>query len=166
MGNIIPRPVSDDGEPAENITEHQKRIQPLFDELVKNVPFEKENRTPEQNARWLLANMLDWYRREKKSFWWEVFRLQELTDEELLEEKDALAGFYYNAANGFITNAVKLIPLGQQDGQAILMSLLPLINELANRSLSPDEKMIGFCCAGFDLRCMQHEQLYSRLYMS
>jgi urease accessory protein len=83
-----------------------------------------------------------------------------------IEKKDALAGFYYNAANGFITNAVKLIPLGQQDGQAILMSLLPLINELANRSLSPDEKMIGFCCAGFDLRCMQHEQLYSRLYMS
>jgi uncharacterized protein len=40
--------------------------------------------------------MLDWYRREKKSFWWEVFRLQELTDEELLEEKDALAGLIFN----------------------------------------------------------------------
>jgi uncharacterized protein len=51
MGNIIPRPVSDDGEPAENITEHQKRIQPLFDELVKDVPFEKENRTPEQKCK-------------------------------------------------------------------------------------------------------------------
>ena len=83
-----------------------------------------------------------------------------------IEKKDALAGFYYNAANGFVTNAVKLIPLGQQDGQAILMSLFPLINELAKRSLNPDEKMIGFCCAGFDIRSMQHEQLYSRLYMS
>lgn len=90
--NDIPRPAPADGEPAENITEHQERIQPLFDALVKDVPVEKENRTLEENARWLLANMLDWYRREKKSFWWEVFRLQDMTDEELLEEKDALAG--------------------------------------------------------------------------
>ena len=91
-GKDIPRPATEDEEPSENITEHQKRIQPLFDALIRDVPFEKENRTAEQQAKWLLANMLDWYRREKKSFWWEVFRLQELTDEELLEEKDALSG--------------------------------------------------------------------------
>jgi uncharacterized protein len=35
--------------------------------------------------------MLDWYRREKKSFWWEYYRLSELADEDLLEEDDALA---------------------------------------------------------------------------
>jgi len=39
--------------------------------------------------------MLDWYRREKKSFWWEYFRLSELSDEDLLEENDALAGLVY-----------------------------------------------------------------------
>lgn len=94
-GTSIPRPVFDDGEASENITEHQQRIQPLFDALMKDVPFEKENRSAEQQAKWLLANMLDWYRREKKSFWWEVFRLQDLTDEELLEEKDALSELRY-----------------------------------------------------------------------
>jgi urease accessory protein len=83
-----------------------------------------------------------------------------------IKKPEALAAFYYNAATGFITNAVKLIPLGQQDGQEILMSLFPLIDELVQQSLSPDKEMIGFCCAGFDIRCMQHEQLYSRLYMS
>jgi urease accessory protein len=83
-----------------------------------------------------------------------------------IEKKEALTGFYYNAATGFVTNAVKLIPLGQQDGQEILMSLFPLIDELVQKSLTPDEEMIGYCCAGFDIRCMQHEQLYSRLYMS
>ena len=83
-----------------------------------------------------------------------------------IDKKEALTAFYYNAATGFITNAVKLIPLGQQDGQEILMSLFPLINELAQQSLHPDKEMIGYCCAGFDIRCMQHEQLYSRLYMS
>jgi urease accessory protein len=83
-----------------------------------------------------------------------------------IDKEQALTGFYYNAANGFITNSVKLIPLGQQDGQEILMSLFALMNELVQQSLLPDKEMIGYCCAGFDIHCMQHEQLYSRLYMS
>lgn len=83
-----------------------------------------------------------------------------------VQKEEALSAFYYNAAIGFVTNAVKLVPLGQQDGQEIVMSLFPLINELVQKSLTPDKEMIGYCCAGFDIRCMQHEQLYSRLYMS
>jgi urease accessory protein len=83
-----------------------------------------------------------------------------------VNKEEALTAFYYNAATGFITNAVKLIPLGQQDGQEILMSLFPMINELVEKSLTPDKELIGYCCPSFDLRCMQHEQLYSRLYMS
>jgi urease accessory protein len=79
---------------------------------------------------------------------------------------DALKGFYYNAAAGMVTNSVKLIPLGQQDGQRLLFALHSLIDDLAQRSMSPDRGLIGLCCPGFDIRCMQHEQLYSRLYMS
>lgn len=81
-------------------------------------------------------------------------------------KQDALHGFYYNAAAGMVTNSVKLIPLGQQDGQEILFSLQSLIKQLVNYSMVPDKALIGVCCTGFDIRCMQHEQLYSRLYMS
>ena len=83
-----------------------------------------------------------------------------------ISKQDTLHGFYYNAAAGFVTNSVKLIPLGQQDGQEILFSLIPLIQQLAEQSLTPDKELTGLCCTGFDIRCMQHEQLYSRLYMS
>jgi urease accessory protein len=83
-----------------------------------------------------------------------------------LEKKDAVTGFYYNAAAGFVTNSVKLIPLSQQQGQQILFSLQNLIKELVEKSLQPDEELIGLCCSGFDIRSMQHERLYSRLYMS
>lgn len=79
---------------------------------------------------------------------------------------EALTGFFYNAAAGMITNSVKLVPLGQKDGQEILFSLHSLIDDLANKSLSPNRDLIGLCCTGFDIRCMQHERLYSRLYMS
>jgi urease accessory protein len=83
-----------------------------------------------------------------------------------INKSDALTGFYYNAAAGMVTNSVKLIPLGQQDGQKLLFSLQPLINPLVQNSLTPNVDLIGLCCAGFDMRSMQHEELYSRLYMS
>ena len=83
-----------------------------------------------------------------------------------IQKKEALTGFYYNAAAGFITNSVKLIPLSQQSGQEILFSLHEMIDELAKKNMNPDKELIGLCCSGFDIKSMQHERLYSRLYMS
>ncbi len=83
-----------------------------------------------------------------------------------VSKEDALNGFYYNAAVGFVTNAVKLIPLSQQSGQEILFSVHGLMDELVAQTLVPDEELIGLCCTGFDIKSMQHERLYSRLYMS
>jgi urease accessory protein len=83
-----------------------------------------------------------------------------------IPKTEALQGFLYNAAVGFVTNSVKLIPLSQLIGQEILFSLQPLIEELAAKAMEPDKELIGLCCTGFDIRCMQHERLYSRLYMS
>ena len=44
--------------------------------------------------------------------------------------EDTLTGFYYNAAAGMVTNCVKLVPIGQQEGQELLFSLHPLISSL------------------------------------
>jgi urease accessory protein len=65
-----------------------------------------------------------------------------------------------------VSNSVKLVPLGQLEGQDILYRLQPLMQELAADTLVPDRKWLGCCNPGFDIRCMQHERLYSRLYMS
>jgi urease accessory protein len=83
-----------------------------------------------------------------------------------ISKEDALTGFYYNAATGMVTNCVKLVPLGQQHGQEILFSLQSIIQQLAKKSMNPEMDLIGLCCNGFDIRSMQHEQLYTRLYMS
>lgn len=83
-----------------------------------------------------------------------------------IDKQETLTGFFYNAAASTITNCVKLIPLGQLEGQAILFSLQELMEELAVKSVTPNRDSIGLCCAGFDIRSMQHERLYSRLYMS
>ncbi|MEC5146525.1 urease accessory protein UreF [Chitinophaga sp. 212800010-3] len=80
--------------------------------------------------------------------------------------EEALLAFYYNAAVGMVTNAVKLVPLGQLEGQDILFDLQPMMNGLVQSTMQIDRDLVGVCNIGFDIRCMQHEKLYSRLYMS
>lgn len=79
---------------------------------------------------------------------------------------EALLGFYYTSVAGMITNAVKLVPLGQLDGQDILFSLYPVMEKTVLETIELDKDMVGLCNTAFDIRCMQHERLYSRLYMS
>lgn len=79
---------------------------------------------------------------------------------------DSLTAFYYNAAVGMITNAVKLVPLGQLEGQDILYRSQALIQKLVPATMELDRHLVGRSNPGFDIACMQHERLYSRLYMS
>src|SRR5206468_9354375 len=43
-----------------------------------------------------------WHRREEKAAWWEFFRLRELSDEALLDEKSALSGLQYVGRAGVV----------------------------------------------------------------
>jgi urease accessory protein len=83
-----------------------------------------------------------------------------------INKQDALTGFYYNQTVSMVTNAVKLVPLGQMEGQKLLFRLHDLIDDLAERTINPDPDLVGKSCPGFDLRCIQHETLYTRLYIS
>lgn len=80
--------------------------------------------------------------------------------------EEALLAFYYNSAVGMVTNSVKLIPLGQLDGQSILFHIHPLLQKLVKETMELEREFVGLCNIGFDIHCMQHEHLYSRLYMS
>lgn len=94
-GNEIPRPIPSAMEAGEKTNAHLERIKSIFESLMAEVPANRDERTQEQQGKYLLAHMLDWYRREKKSFWWEYFRLLELAEEELLEEKNAIYGLTF-----------------------------------------------------------------------
>jgi len=94
-GQEIPRPATQTGEASEALTERQLIIQQLYKKLAGDLSIDRSERNTKQQARWLLANMLDWYRREKKATWWEYFRLCKLQDDELIEEKAALAGLTF-----------------------------------------------------------------------
>ena len=80
--------------------------------------------------------------------------------------RESLTAFYFSTATGIITNAVKLVPLGQIQGQEILFKIQDEIEEWVDQTIELDRGLVGISNVGFDLRSMQHERLHSRLYMS
>ena len=66
-----------------NVTEREQRVTALRAKLLDGVGLEPRNRNADQQARWLLAYLLDWHRREDKSAWWEFHRLMDLAPEQL-----------------------------------------------------------------------------------
>lgn len=88
----LPRPDLKDGEASDELAAATSEVQALATQLLADVPESKEERTPDQHARWLLAHMLEFHRREDKSTAWEYFRMCALADEEYLDERGAIAG--------------------------------------------------------------------------
>ena len=99
-GTEVPRPLPGDGSPNEKITDWLNRINPVIAKLTVDVPVNPEERTAEQQARWILANVIDWHRREDKAVWWEFFRLRDLSAEDLLDERCGLSGLSFVTADG------------------------------------------------------------------
>jgi uncharacterized protein len=94
-GTPVPRPPLQEGEAPEHIDERVRKVEALRQILVAGVPVARGERNDEQQARWLLAYMLDWHRREMKAPAWESYRLRELTDAELLDERAGIAGLRF-----------------------------------------------------------------------
>jgi uncharacterized protein len=99
-GAVIDRPAAGNGAPSYNIAEWLAAIMPLIEALTADVPVDPLERSAEQHGRWILANMLEWHRREDKAVWWEFFRLRDLSADELLDEKAGLSGLIFEGTVG------------------------------------------------------------------
>jgi urease accessory protein len=79
---------------------------------------------------------------------------------------EALEAYLYAQASAMVTCCVKTIPLSQTAGQMLLTGLFDLMETLLRRLPELQEEDLYPTAPGFDLRAMEHETLYSRLYMS
>jgi len=95
LGEKLPRPELKESAPTEDLSAYLERVRALEARLTANLPEDQNEWTDEQRACWLLAQLLEWHRREEKSAWWKYFELCGFTDEQLLEDKSALAGLKY-----------------------------------------------------------------------
>ena len=79
---------------------------------------------------------------------------------------DSMENYLYAQASAMVTNCVKTIPLSQTDGQHLLYRCQETFEEILDRLEELTEDDLCLAAPGFDIRCMQHEGLYSRIYMS
>jgi uncharacterized protein len=80
--------------------------------LLDGVAEAPADQTEEEHARWLLAYLLDFHRREDKAKWWEYYRLRDLAEEDLYEEPQAIAGLSHVKRVGVIANKKSGKPTG------------------------------------------------------
>lgn len=91
LGDEVPRPVS----PEPLADPIAPELKALRTDLLDGIPDAPEDRTPEEEARVLMADLLEYHRREEKPAWWRYFHLLGLADDELMEEADAIAGIEF-----------------------------------------------------------------------
>jgi urease accessory protein len=78
----------------------------------------------------------------------------------------ALHAYLHALAANWISAGVRLIPLGQTDGQRALAALEAIIAETAARALAASLDAIGSATFRADLAGMRHETQYTRLFRS
>ena len=106
-GKEITRPEILAGTASDGINAHLERIKPIFDALMDGVSENSSERiTSVDKAKFILAHMLNWYRREKKSFWWEYFRLMSMPADELIEERAALSYLQFTGQTESVKRSV------------------------------------------------------------
>lgn len=111
-GAALARPNLAAGEASEKVDERAQRVEALRARLLEGIPTDRRDRSEEEQARWLLAYLLDWHRREDKAVWWEYFRLLELPEAELYDEDRALAGLEFMGRVELVTNVKTGKPTG------------------------------------------------------
>ena len=83
-----------------------------------------------------------------------------------IPRESALLAYLYSVLAGLVAAALRLVPLGQSDGQRLLHELGPLSDDLiaAYGAQRPEE--MWNATPALEIRSMQHERQYSRLFRS
>jgi predicted RecB family nuclease len=92
IGQPLPRPPAQpEAEVPKALSDTEQHTADLVADLTRPLPTDADARTPDEAAQWLLAQLLDWHRREDRAFWWRFYELAGMTDEQLVDQREPLA---------------------------------------------------------------------------
>ena len=83
-----------------------------------------------------------------------------------IEKKLATHAMLWAWCENQVTIGIKLIPLGQTNGQQVLSNLINNIESIISNGLALHDEEIGSTCPGLIMSSMQHEEQYTRLFRS
>ena len=79
---------------------------------------------------------------------------------------DAALGYIWSWLENQIITGVKIIPLGQTQGQQLLMRLSTVLPDIVKKGLKLPDNEIGASSPALALACSMHETQYTKLYRS
>ena len=77
---------------------------------------------------------------------------------------EIVAHYLHGFAANLVLGAMRLVPLGQAQGQAMLAGLAPVILDAAVRAAEGGPDLLDGCAIGADLAAMRHETLGTRIF--
>ena len=80
--------------------------------------------------------------------------------------RDGLGGYFHGFAANLVSAGVRLIPLGQSDGQSAIAALEPSVAQAEAQAMIIALDDLGSSSPLLDLYSMRHETQYSRLFRS
>ena len=83
-----------------------------------------------------------------------------------IDQKECCKGYLWAWSENQVNVAMKLIPLGQTDGQKILSSLIEIIPDVINKAMLLSDDNIGSTAIGLGIASANHETQYTRLFRS
>lgn len=83
-----------------------------------------------------------------------------------LDKASVVSAYLQSFAANLVSAAVRLIPLGQTDGQRLTMMLEPVVLATAKRALVTPLCDLGTASMMSDIASMKHETQYTRLFRS
>jgi urease accessory protein len=83
-----------------------------------------------------------------------------------IPREPALGAFLHALTANWISAGVRLVPLGQTDGQRVLAALEATVAATAQRALTTPLDEVGSATFRADLASMRHETQYTRLFRS
>jgi len=89
-GLEVPRPAPVSAEAPAELSESDAAVQALADSLTAAVAVDRVERSDQEQARWLLAHLLSWHRREAKVAFWEFFDRMGKDEVEVTHDRTAL----------------------------------------------------------------------------
>lgn len=96
----VARPINNDGAASEKTQALEGEALEVYTKLLAGLPEDKNSLNAIERGRWVLANMIDYFRREERCNWWEFFGTQDKDFEDLLDDRNAIIGLVPTGRDG------------------------------------------------------------------
>lgn len=83
-----------------------------------------------------------------------------------IDPRDALVAYLWAWVENQVMAALKAVPLGQTDGQRMLLALGARLAEIVQAAVALQDEELGNFAPGLAMLSMRHETQYSRLFRS